>query len=198
MISTTLKALSDAAAEGRLVSVVRREPLQKVSGFPLAVGTALVLLREVNPDLLLPDGYWIVRVQDVVEVTRSDWDRAIENVLRAESRLPDPADAPAVRLDGWPGALADLHARGERLALECEDDQEEGYYLGAIAALDGHDATLRHITVDGRWEDGYWMVDYGGITRVVLRSRYVDVFAHLAGELPAEDAADAEFRGEGA
>jgi hypothetical protein len=198
MISTTLKALSDAAAQGRLVSIVRREPLQKVSGFPLAVGTALVLLREVNPDLLLPDGYWIVRVQDVVEVARSDWDRAIENVLRGESRLPDPADAPAVRLDGWPGALAELHVRGERLALECEDDQEEGYYLGAIVALEDHDVTLRQITIDGRWEDGYWLVGYGEITRVVLRSRYVEVFAHLAGELPGEEAADAEFRGEGA
>jgi hypothetical protein len=188
MISTVMNELSRALAERRLVSIVRREPLQNVSGFPLAVGTALVLVREVNPDLLLPDGYWIVRVQDVVEVTRSDWDRVIEDVLRRESRLPNPLDAPVVRLDGWPGALAELHARGEPLALECEDDEEEGYYLGAIAALDDQDVTLRHITIDGRWEDGYWMVDYGGITRVVLRSRYVEVFASLAGEPPAEDA----------
>lgn len=189
MISAVLKDLSEAAAERRLVGIVRREPLQKLTGFPLALGGRLLLLQELNPDLLLPDGFALVLLQDVAEVRSTEWERSVQRVLVAEGRLPDPAGRPAVRLDGWAGALADLHARGERLSLDCEDD-DEAYFLGAITALGAESVDILHIGADGRWDGEAWTVDYDGITRVVFRSRYIEVFSRLAGDPGQDDAGD--------
>ena len=188
MISSTTKALQEAVAQGRLVHVVRREPLVRLNGFPVALGTRLLLIRELNPDLLMPDGFWIVRLQDVLEVGSAEWEQTVERALAAESRLPAVADAPAVRLDGWAGALADLHARGEPLAVDCEDE-EDAYFLGTITALGTDSVDVLHIATDGRWESEPWTVDHDGITRVVFRSRYIDVFSRLAGE-PGDESAN--------
>jgi hypothetical protein len=189
MISAVLNDLSNAAAEGRLVSVVRREPLQKLSEFPLALGSRLLLLRELNPDLLLLDGFSVMRLQDVAQVQCTDWERAVQRALAGESRLPDPGDTAVVRLDGWAGALADLHARGEPVSVECEDD-EDAYFLGTITDVGAEGLDILHVATDGRWEDEPWTVDYEGITRVVLRSRYVDVFSRLAGDPQPYDPGD--------
>lgn len=187
MIPSTISELSAAVAARRLVHVTRRDDLQEMTGFPLAMGGKLLLLRDVNPDVLLPDGYVLVRLQDVTGVRSAEWDRSVERALAQEGRVPDPADAPALRLDGWAAALGELHARGEPLALDCEDE-EEGYYLGAITTLDHQGIDVRHITTEGAWEDEDWSVDYDTITRVVFRSRYVEVFSRLAG--PPPDAAE--------
>ena len=149
MISAVLKDLSEAAAERRLVGIVRREPLQKLTGFPLALGSRLLLLHDLNPDLLLPDGFALVRLQDVAEVRSTEWEWSVQRALAGEGRLEDPAGTPAVRLDGWAGALADLHARGERLSVDCEDD-DDAYFLGAVAALDAESVDILHICADGR------------------------------------------------
>jgi hypothetical protein len=183
MISSTVQALQEAVAHRQLVHVVRREPMVKLNGFPVAVGTRLLLFRELNPDLLLPDGYCLVRLQDVVEVGRTDWETTVERALAAEGRLPELADAPALRLDGWAGALPDLHALGEPLSVDCEDD-EDAYFLGAIVALGDDSVDILHVVTSGQWEDEPWTVDHDGITRVVFRSRYIQVFTRAAG--PAE------------
>ncbi|HEU4880823.1 MAG TPA: hypothetical protein VFT45_01220 [Longimicrobium sp.] len=189
MISAVLNDLANAAAEGRLVSVVRREPLLKLSGFPLTLGSRLLLLREVNAELLLPDGFAVVRLQDVAEVRCTEWEQAVQRALAGESRLPDPADTPAVRLDGWAGMLADLHAGGEPVSLECEDD-EDAYFLGIITAVGAESVDLLHVSADGRYDDEPWTVDHDGITRVVFRSRYVQVFSRLAGDPDPHDPDD--------
>lgn len=189
MISAVLKDLSEAAAERRLVGIVRREPLQKLTGFPLAVGSRLLLFQELNPDLLLPGGFALVRLQDVAEVRSTEWEGSVQRALCDEGRLPDPAGTPAVRLDGWAGALADLHARGERLSVDCEDD-EDAYFLGAIAALGAESVDILHICADGRWDGEAWTVDHAGITRLVFRSRYIEVFSRLAGDPDQDDPGD--------
>lgn len=183
MISSTVKALQEAIAGRQLVHFIRREPLVKLTGVPVALGTRLVLFRDVHPDLLLPDGYNLIRLQDLVEVGRTDWEAAVERALVQESRLPDPADAPTLRLDGWAGALADLYALGEPLSVDCEDD-EDSYFLGTITALEEDAVEFLHILTDARWEEEPWLVDHDGITRAVFRSRYIEVFTRLAGGLP--------------
>jgi hypothetical protein len=181
MISSVLKELTDSAAESRLVTVVRRGEMEDLTCIPVAVGSRLMLVRHLNPEMLLPDGYVIVRVQDVTGVTVSDWDRAVRRALAAESLLPDPAGTPAVRLDDWASVLADLHARGEPLSLECEE-AEEGYVMGVLTVL-GQDGTrIRPILSDGDWDDDDWTVYHEGITRVCFGRRYIEVFRRLAGD----------------
>lgn len=181
MISSTVQALQGAVADRRLVHLARREPLSRLNGFPVALGTRLLLIRELNPELLLPDGFGLVRLQDVVEVGATDWEHTVERALAAESRLPDPADAPALRLDGWAGALADLYALGEPLSVDCEDD-EDAYFLGVLTALGADTVDILHIAADAQWEAEAWTVDHDGITRVVFRSRYIDIFSRMAGD----------------
>jgi hypothetical protein len=183
MISLVLKELKEAAAERRLVSIDRRE-LQELTGFPLAVGCRLVLIRPLNAEMLLPDGYMIVRVQDVTGVRASPWDAAVQRALAADSLLPDPAGTPAVRLDDWASALADLHARGEPVSLEREDE-EGGYAVGILAAISDDHTEIRHVGADGAWEDEDWTFDHAAITLVAFGRRYIEVFSRLAGKRPA-------------
>ncbi|HEX2207504.1 MAG TPA: hypothetical protein VHG93_07460 [Longimicrobium sp.] len=182
MISAVLKELTEAAAAVRLVSIVRRGELEKLDAFPLAVGSRLVLVCNVNPEVLVPDGYVVIRLQDVAEVRVTEWGRSVERALAAESRLPDPARTPAVRLDGWAGALADLHAREIPLSLDCEDD-EGAYFVGILTAVHDDSVQMRHVTTEGVWEDEDGTVYLDELTRVNFGSRYVEVFTRLAGDL---------------
>lgn len=182
MISSVLRELTEAAAERRLVSIARRE-LIELTGFPLALGSRLVLVRHLNPEMLLPDGYAIVRVQDVTAVRASEWDQAVQRALAADSLLPDPAGTPAVRLDDWAGALADLYARGEPVSLECEDAAGE-YAMGMLTSVGDDRAEIRHVGADGTWEDENWIFHHAGLTIAMVGRRYVEVFSRLAGDLP--------------
>lgn len=73
--------------------------------------------------------------------------------------------------------------------MDCEDD-DETYFLGSIAALGAESVDILHICADGRWDVEAWTVDYAGITRVVFRSRYIEVFSRLAGDPGQDDLSD--------
>jgi hypothetical protein len=98
---------------------------------------------------------------------------------------------------GWTAGQARCRicsALGEFVSIDCEDD-EEGYFLGALTALGADAADMRHIGTDGTWEDSDWTVDYDDITRISFGTRYIQVFSRLAGDLPS---LGPDFRGEGA
>lgn len=183
MISSVLKELTESAAEGRLVTLALRGELESLTGIPLVVGSRLMLVRHLNPEMLLPDGWIIIRVQDVAEVRTNRWDHAVGRALADEGLVPDPAGTPAVRLDGWASVLADLHAQGVLVSLECEND-EIGYVMGALTAPGEDATTIRPILADGDWDDDDWTVYYEGITCVSFGRRYIDVFRRLAGDRP--------------
>ncbi|HEX2081473.1 MAG TPA: hypothetical protein VHG08_27465 [Longimicrobium sp.] len=177
--------LAAAAVEGFLVQVVRLHPFSEpLTGFPLAAGRKLLLIHNLNTDLLLPDGFTVVRVTDVVKVRSTEWDRFAERVLADEGRLLDPAAVPSVRLGSWAQLLADLHARAERVSVECEP-QEDGYFLGAIRGLRRDEVEIRPIDAAGRWEDEQWWIRYRDVTQVRFGTRYIEVFSRYAGELPS-------------
>jgi hypothetical protein len=184
MISSVLKELTESAAEGRLVTLVLRGELESMTAIPLVVGSRLMLVRHLNPEMLLPDGWVILRVQDVTEVRTSEWDRAVGRALADEGLVPDPAGTPAVRLDDWASALADLHARGEPVSLERED-QEGGYAVGMLTAVGDDHTEIRHVGADGAWEDEDWTFGHAAITLVAFGRRYIEVFSRLAGKRPA-------------
>lgn len=178
------RQLAAAVAEGRLARIVRHHALnERITGFPLALGRMLLLVRELNSDLLLPDGFTVVRVADVATVGATQWDAFVERVMADEGRLPAPEAVPAVRLSSWAHLLADLHARGERASVECEP-QEDGYFLGAILRVHRDELEIRHIDSAGRWEDEPWWIRYRDITQVRFGTRYIEVFSRYAGDLP--------------
>lgn len=176
--------LAAAAEERRQVRITRVDPYSEpVHGIPLALGRKLLLLLEVNTDLLVPDGFTVVRMEDVAEVGSDEWDRFADRVLADESLLPAPGTVSELRLGSWAQLLADLHARGERVSVECEP-HEDAYFLGAILRAGRDQVEIRHIDPAGRWEEESWSIAYRDLTRVRFGSRYIDVFSRYAGELP--------------
>jgi hypothetical protein len=177
--------LAEAAAGRRLVRITRREPLPRheLNVLPLALGSELLLFQEVNPDLLLPDGFSVLRLADVEEVDARNWERVVERALSDEGRLPQPDTVPVLPLDGWQALLAELRARGERVVVECEEYDDE-FFLGPIAGFEQDGVEILPIDTAGRWEDDTWTVEYDGITRVSFGTRYIQVFSRHAGESP--------------
>ncbi len=177
--------LAEAAAERRLVTLTRTEhlPEHRLQVLPLALGSELFLCQEVNPDLLLPDGFSVLRLADVVEVRSRGWERVVERALADEARLPEPDAIPALSLDGWPAVLADLQARGERVVVNCEE-YDDGFFLGPIVGLEEDGVEILPIDSAGKWEEDTWTVEYDGITCVSFGTRYIQVFSRHAGETP--------------
>ncbi len=172
--------LASVAAERRLVEIIRVAPFdEEINGFPLAVGRKLLLLQNVNSDLLLPDGFSVVRLPDVEGVRYGGWERLVEQVLREEGRLPEPAAAPVLRLDGWAHLLADLHSREIPVSVDCEA-QVDAFFLGPIAHVGRTGVRIDHVDTTGQWAEERWTVGYRDITHVRFGTRYIDVFSRHA------------------
>lgn len=185
MADSLRKSLAAAIAEGRPVRIDRLPAYEEpMDGIPLAMGRTLLLVYVINPDLLLPDGWAVLRVKDVAAVHARAWDGVVGRVLADEALLPDPAAVPDLRLESWAQLLADLHARGERVSVECEE-ADDGFFVGALHTAGREEVEIQHIGTDGRWEYESWWIRYRDITRVRFGSRYIGVFCRYASD-PAE------------
>lgn len=184
MTASLRKAITAAIADGRPVRIDRHPPYEEaIDGIPLALGRTLLLVHVINPDLLLPDGWAVVRVKDVAAVHSRPWDGFVARILADESLLPVPLTVPDLRLDAWAQLLADLHARGERVSVECEE-ADDGFFVGALHKAGRDEVEIQHIDTAGRWEYESWWIRYGDITRVCFGSRYIEVFCRYAVESP--------------
>ncbi|HST61283.1 MAG TPA: hypothetical protein VLK84_21445 [Longimicrobium sp.] len=180
MAESPRKSLAAAIADGRLVRIDRHPQYEEpIDGIPLAMGRALLLVHVINPDLLLPDGWAVLRVKDVAAVRSRAWDGFVAGVLVEERLLPDPLPVPDLRLGAWAQLLADLHARGERVSVECEE-AKDGFFIGALHTAGRDEVEIQHVDAGGRWEYESWWIRYRDITRVRFGSRYIEVFCRYA------------------
>jgi hypothetical protein len=150
MTASLRRSIEAAIAEGRPVRIDRLPAYEEpVDGIPLAMGRTLLLVHVINPDLLLPDGWAVLRVKDVAAVHSRPWDGFVARILADESLLPVPLPVPDLRLGAWAQLLADLLARGERVSVECEE-ADDGYFVGRLHTAGRDEVEIQHIGADGR------------------------------------------------
>ncbi len=97
-------------------------------GFLLKAGRDLVLLTNLDKNLLMPDGYLILRREDVLQVEADQ--TFIAKHVRANGFGPKPQ--PFVGLMNWQQALSDIKESGALVVIEREIEEPDICLIGRI------------------------------------------------------------------
>ena len=172
-------ALQRAIDRDENVHIVRAsDPHPSWNGFPLALCDEFVLVRSLHEFAV--NGFAVLRLRDILEVHSTDAERFFARVLRAEGA---PERFPAVRpvpLRSWEAVLEAVRLHYRHAIVECEHAEGVRFFLGELAGVDGDDAMLHYIQVNGVREAALTRVPLDDITLVRFDERYVNLFGRYA------------------
>lgn len=177
--ATIADGLQAAIDGGENVQIVRSSAAHPAwSAFPLRLEDDLVLVRSLQDFTV--NGFAVMRLQDITQVRSTDAERFFASVLRAEGELDRAPAAKPVPLRSWRSVLEAVRLHYRHAIIECESADGLGFYLGELAGVDGDDATLRYIQVNGTRETALTRVPMDDITLVRFDERYVNLFGRYA------------------
>ena len=164
--------LIDSAILGRgVLSIERPEVAEsEMLCIPIARSEELLLVHVFYD--FFPDGYRIVRIQDIYDVIRDSSEQFFERVITAEgitAKLKSPGE---IDLSGWGAALSSLRARYEFCTIECE--AEDDFLIGKIVELGEWELTFHYFDATGKWDDEMDVVDYDDLTAVSFDDNYTN------------------------
>lgn len=173
------EALHGAVERGEKVQITRAGMAHEVwNGFPLVVSDDYVLVRTLHEFAL--DGYAVMRLRDVTDVSSGEPERFFERVLRAEGLL-DRVTAPRpVLLRSWRSVVESVRAHYRFAILECEASDENDFVLGEVASVDDEAASVHYIQVNGTREADVTRVALDELTLVRFDEQYVNFFGRYA------------------
>ena len=172
-------ALQGAIDRGENVQVLRRAGAHPTwNGFPLALGDELVLMRSLHEFAV--NGFAVMRLRDITAVLATDAERFFERVLRAEGALDQTSPPRPVPLRSWRAALEAVRAHYRHAIIECERPEGSDFFLGELAGVEGDEATIHYIQVNGTREGALTRVPLDDITLLRFDERYVNLFGRYA------------------
>ncbi len=149
-----------------------------VSGYVLAVGDELALLHTF--DDFEPDGYMLIRMDDVEDVVRGDEEKHWDTMLEGEGLLGGLDTDFEIDLCSWEAAIADVHERFGPMIVECEDrdedEDEETSYVGRVSEITDRSVVLETVDGTGRWDDEPEEIPFMDITAVQFGTPYLERF----------------------
>ena len=172
-------ALQRAIDRDENVQIVRDADAHPTwNGFPLALGDDFVLVRSLHEFAV--NGFAVLRLQDIAAVRSTDAERFFARVLRAEGALERCPAVRPVPLRSWRAVLEGVRLHYRHAIIECERAEGARFFLGELAGVDGDDATLHYIQVNGTREAALTRVPLDDITLVRFDERYVNLFGRYA------------------
>jgi len=162
-----------------------------VSGYLIAMSDDLALLHTF--DDFEPDGYMIIRTDDVEDVTRGKHERHWDRMLGGEGLLSGLDPEFSIDLSSMRTAIADIQRLFGKMVIQCEDrdeDDEETMYLASVVELTDRDAVIDELDATGHWGDEPEAIPYLDITTVEFDTPYINRFWKYA-EGPAPNATNA-------
>lgn len=169
--------LREHAGTRRKVRIERNRPCHRMLyGYVIDAANGLALVHPF--DDFQPDGYAIIREEDIVAVRQGDHEAFWDRVLAAEGLLGGLDDPPKIDLRSMADAIADAASRYPFLIIECEDEDEDirDFYFAKVTAVTPTHVRLRCVDGLARWEDPE-PVPLQDITMVQIATPYVTRFA---------------------
>ena len=162
--------LIDRAIAGRNVLSIERPDVAEAEllCIPIARSEELLLVHVFYD--FYPDGYRIIRMEDIYDVIRDASEEFFERVIGAEGvyvRLAPPTN---VDLTSWRSALASLRGRYDYCIIEC--DAEEEFLIGRVMELGEWDFTFWYFDATGKWDEEMDVVDYDDLTAISFDDNY--------------------------
>lgn len=166
----------------RQVRIERNRPSEPLlSGYVLTMQGDLILMHPF--DDFEPDGYTIIRRQDIVGLRSNEYERLWDNMLEGEGLLNGLDRPPVIDLSSIQAAITSAASRYRFLAIECEDEHErlQDFYFAELLEVTSDAVHLRCVDGLARWEDEVAVVPTDEITKVQFDTPYLNRFAKYIG-----------------
>jgi hypothetical protein len=170
--------LSKFCGRPKKVRIMRRFPGDpRHDGFVLGVGGSLVLLHQLHD--FSPDGYTILRIEDVLSVRHGKHEIFSERVLKGEGILDRVSIPYEVPLDDLRSLLKSLSRRKLHVILECEkpDPEESDFFIGRLISVGKRAVSLLYFNSEGRWSEAPDSISYDVITKIQFDTPYINIMS---------------------
>ncbi len=153
------------------------------NGFVVGVGQRWVLFAPFHD--FYAEGFEVVRLEDITALRSGEYERHWDRMLQHEGALDHLGSPPEVPLDDIGQLLRALKQAGHNVIVECEDQEEEDFFIGEI--LDVGDRMLKFANFGGlgNWDEQPDDIPLTEVTRVQIGTPYVRTFSkYLEGPCP--------------
>ena len=162
----------DQAIAGRSVITIERPEIAETDllCIPIARSEDL-LLAHVFYDFF-PDGYRVIRIEDISDVIRDESEVFFQRILVAEgvyARLKLPG---AIELGSWRTVLQSLRGKYDYCIIESE--QEDDFLIGRVVDIGEWEFNFWYFDATGRWDDELDVVDYDELTSITFDDNYTN------------------------
>lgn len=172
MISPELLELIDNAIAARSVLSIERPDVAETEllCIPIARSEELLLVHVFYD--FYPDGYRIIRLEDIYDVIRDGSEMFFERIIGAEGVYVNLKAPARLNLTSWKTALESLRGRYDYCILEC--DEEEDFLIGRVMEIRDWELTFWYFDATGKWDDELDVVDYEDLTAISFDDNYTN------------------------
>ena len=158
------------------VKIIRKSKMRTIHGFILDNSDKFILLQEVDDFLVV--GYMIVPKKSIKEIRFNDFDKAYDEMFKAEKEFENISLKHKIDLTNWQTILKSIKLTGLNQIIDCEKD--DLFLIGVLGNIQSDTAYIRYINASGILDNIETIVVYKQITRVEFDDRYTKTFSkHL-------------------
>jgi hypothetical protein len=147
------------------------------NGFVLGVSRKLVLFQTFHD--FYPEGYTVLRLEDIKNVSAGRHERFFERMFKGEGLLDRVGIAYTVPINDLRAVLQYLSERGMHVVLECEltGSDESDYYIGRLVSVSDEKVELLYVDSLGKWNKEPSVISSDSITKIEFDTPYINTFS---------------------
>jgi len=171
------KFLPYIGQKDELAEIFRTE-IDEVSilGNPVAVSNELLCLESIND--FSSNGYRILRLRDVTDVSASDKNEALRFMTAiCKNEGVFSKNNPSVDIKSWASVFSCLKAENLPVTVECAFDDAIDYYVGWVTSLDGSIATMKCFDGSGVMFEDDMKINLNFVSQVMVFEKYTSLTA---------------------
>jgi len=139
---------------------------------PLSIsGKLLLMLVFID---FLPDGYRIMRLQDISKVDYDETCRYFDRIVKQEGALQLIKKAPDILIEDWKSTFASLRDKGIIVIIDI--GKEGCIHIGEVVESTAREVRMRCFSPVGVWDDGEWHELIKNITYVEFSTHYTNTY----------------------
>ena len=174
----TTMDLRPLVKSGEFVRIVRSRPsAPRLNGYVLACSDSLALMHIF--DDFAPDGYSVLRIDDIQDIDRDEHQRHWHRMLAGEDLLGGLDLGFRPDLSAMHAAVESIWRQYHHIIIHCEapDEPIQDFYIGYPLAVGPGGVIFRHFDARGRWHPMPDVINVAEITRVEFDAPYINRFS---------------------
>lgn len=166
---------------GGTVHLTMQTPCEPtLNGYLLDMSETLVLMHSF--DDFDPDGYTVIRIEDVTDLRRSPFEEWWDHMVAAEGLLGGLENPPRVDLTDMRSAIESIAAQYDQMIVECEEADDERFYIGKLVEAGDEEISFRSYDALGYWDKEPEAIRIDEITKLQCDTPYIRIFSKYTRE----------------